>query len=140
LAGVSFYLSIWRFDRRVAVPCCRGPPFLKICFSFFRNGGNEMRFDQVAFGCRLKEIRKERGLTQEQLAAVVNMSTVHLGNIELGKRGISIDLLLELSDALNVSIDFLVRGRAYESIQAGQLISNIRELLDEIEALTQNPS
>mgnify|MGYP002522832169 CR=1 FL=1 len=36
-----------------------------------------MRFDQVAFGCRLKEIRKERGLTQEQLAAVVNMSTVH---------------------------------------------------------------
>ena len=99
-----------------------------------------MRFDQVAFGCRLKEMRKERGLTQEQLAAVVNMSTVHLGNIELGKRGISIDLLLELSDALDVSIDFLVRGRAYESIQAGQLISNIRELLDEIEALTQNPS
>ena len=52
-----------------------------------------MRFDQVAFGCRLKEMRKERGFTQEQLAAVVNMSTVHLGNIELGKRGISIDLL-----------------------------------------------
>ena len=97
-----------------------------------------MRFDQVAFGCRLKEMRKERGFTQEQLAAVVNMSTVHLGNIELG--GISIDLLLELSDALDVSIDFLVRGRAYESIQAGQLISNMRELLDEFEALTQNPS
>lgn len=99
-----------------------------------------MRFDQVAFGCRLKETRKERGLTQEQLAAVVNMSTVHLGNIELGKRGISIDLLLELSDALDVSIDFLVRGRAYETIRTGQLISNIRELLDEFEALTQNPS
>lgn len=96
-----------------------------------------MRFDQVAFGCRLKEMRKERGFTQEQLAAVVNMSTVHLGNIELGKRGISIDLLLE---SLDVSIDFLVRGRAYESIQAGQLISNMRELLDEFEALTQNPS
>ena len=65
-----------------------------------------MRFDQVAFGCRLKETRKVRGLTQEQLAAVVNMSTVHLGNIELGKRGISIDLLLELSDALDVSMRF----------------------------------
>lgn len=99
-----------------------------------------MRFDQVAFGCRLKEMRKERGFTQEQLAAVVNMSTVHLGNIELGKRGISIDLLLELSDALDVSIDFLIRGRAYETIRAGQLISNIREILDEFEALTQNPS
>ena len=99
-----------------------------------------MRFDQAAFGCRLKEMRKERGLTQEQLAAAVNMSTVHLGNIELGKRGISVDLLLELSDALDVSIDFLIKGKAYEFIQAKQLISNMRELLDEFEALTRNPS
>ena len=96
-----------------------------------------MRFDQAAFGYRLKEMRKERGLTQEQLAAAVNMSTVHLGNIELGKRGISIDLLLELSDALDV---FLIKGKAYEFIQAKQLISNMRELLDEFEALTRNPS
>ena len=99
-----------------------------------------MRFDQAAFGCRLKEMRKERGLTQEQLAAAVNMSTVHLGNTELGKRGISIDLLLELSDVLDVSIDFLIKGKAYEFIQAKQLISNMRELLDEFEALTRNPS
>lgn len=98
-----------------------------------------MCFDQAAFGCRLKEIRKEQGLTQEQLAAAVNMSTVHLGNIELGKRGISIDLLLKLSDALDVSIDFLIKGKTYEFIQARQLISNMRELLDEFEALTRNP-
>ena len=77
---------------------------------------------------------------QEQLAAAVNMSTVHLGNIELGKRGISVDLLLELSDALDVSIDFLIKGKAYEFIQVRQLVSNMRELLDEFEALTHNPS
>ena len=70
----------------------------------------------------------------------VNMSTVHLGNIELGKRGISVDLLLELSDALDVSIDFLIKGKAYEFIQVRQLVSNMRELLDEFEALTHNPS
>ena len=99
-----------------------------------------MRFDQAAFGCRLKEMRKERGLTQEQLAAAVNMSTVHLGNIELGKRGISIDLLLELSDVLDVSIDFLIKGKVHEFTQASQLISNMRELLDEFDALTRNPS
>ena len=46
-----------------------------------------MRFDQAAFGCRLKETRKERGLTQEQLAEALNISTPHLGNIEIGKRG-----------------------------------------------------
>ena len=68
------------------------------------------------------------------------MSTVHLGNIELGKRGISVDLLLELSDALDVSIDFLIKGKAYEFIQVRQLVSNMRELLDEFEALTHNPS
>lgn len=95
-----------------------------------------MRFDQAAFGCRLKEMRKKHGLTQEQLAAAVNMSTVHLGNIELGRRGISIDLLLELSEVLDVSIDFLIKGKAYEFTQVRQLISNMRELLDEFEALT----
>lgn len=47
-----------------------------------------MRFDQATFGCRLKEMRKERGLTQEQLAEALNISTPHLGNIEIGKRGI----------------------------------------------------
>ena len=69
-----------------------------------------MYFDQAAFGRRLKKTRKEHGFTQEQLAEILNISAAHLGKIELGKRGISIDLLMDMSDVLNVSIDFLLCG------------------------------
>ena len=97
-----------------------------------------MRFDQVAFGCRLKEIRKERGFTQEQLAESLNISTPHLGNIEIGKRGISVDLLMEVSDILNVSVDFLIRGTDSPPHQIKPLLAQIRELLAQVEALSEN--
>lgn len=72
-----------------------------------------MYFDQVKFGNRLRNLRKQRGKTQEQLAAAVNIGTVHLGNIELGKRGLSIDLMIELSNVLNVSLDYLIPASAH---------------------------
>ena len=97
-----------------------------------------MRFDQATFGCRLKEMRKERGLTQEQLAEALNISTPHLGNIEIGKRGISVDLLMEVSEVLNVSVDFLIRGTDSTTQQIKPLLAQIRELRAQVEALSEN--
>jgi len=114
------------------------PASVSEIFKIFRNGGNEMRFDQAAFGCRLKEMRKERGFTQEQLAEALNISTPHLGNIEIGKRGISVDLLMEVSDVLNVSVDFLIRGTDSQTQQIKPLLAQIRELLAQVEALSEN--
>ena len=97
-----------------------------------------MKFDQDAFGSRLKEMRKKRGLTQEQLAEALNISTPHLGNIEIGKRGISVDLLVEVSDILNVSVDFLIRGTDSPTQQIKPLLAQIRELLTQVESLSEN--
>ena len=97
-----------------------------------------MRFDQAAFGCRLKEMRKKHGLTQEQLAEALNISTPHLGNIEIGKRGLSVDLLIEVSDVLNVSVDFLIRGTDSPTQQIKPLLAQIRELLAQVEVLSEN--
>ena len=55
-----------------------------------------MYFDQEAFGKRLKELRNIKGMTQEELAEKLNISREHLGRIERGKYGCSIDLLIEL--------------------------------------------
>ena len=98
-----------------------------------------MRFDQVKFGHRIKHLRKKRNLTQEQLAAALHISTNHLSKIELGKRGISIDLLLDISAALNVSFEYLLKGTVHTSSQMKKLIDHIRELLDRIESLSENP-
>jgi transcriptional regulator with XRE-family HTH domain len=48
----------------------------------------------------LKEIRKERGLTQEELGALVGVKDSHITMIEKGRRGINADMLVRLSVAL----------------------------------------
>ena len=98
-----------------------------------------MRFDQVEFGHRIKPLRKTRNLTQDQLATALHISTDHLSKLELGKRGISIDLLFDISAALHVSFEYLLKGAIQASSQTKELIDRIRELLDRIESLSENP-
>lgn len=56
---------------------------------------------------RVKEIRKERGLTQENLSKKVNISRKYLSMIERQKVNPSIDVALKIADSLNVSVDKL---------------------------------
>lgn len=97
-----------------------------------------MYFDQEKFGCRIRLLRKKRGMTQEQLASALRISTDHLGKIELGKRGISIDLLLELSEIFKVPLDFLVKGKAGKYSEWKEIIEQIRYFLDQLEEMGKN--
>ena len=94
---------------------------------------DKMHFDQVDFGYRIRTLRKRHGLTQDQLAAQLGISTDHLGKIELGKRGVSLDLLVQLAESLNVSVDYLLNGTAHRSEKVQVLIAQIRLLLDELD-------
>ena len=69
-----------------------------------------MKYDLVETGKRIKEIRKQNRLTQEQFADKFSVSVEHIGRIETGKRGISIDLLVDIACAFNVSLDYLILG------------------------------
>ncbi len=94
-----------------------------------------MHFDQNAFGQRIKALRRKENLTLEQMSSALNISIDHLSRIELGKRGASIDLTLDIADLLNVSVDFLVKGTSRMPQSAQKLIAQIRELLDGFEAM-----
>ena len=88
-----------------------------------------MYFDQAAFGKRLKDLRNIKGMTQEELAEKLNISREHLGRLERGKYGCSIDLLIELSCTLNASTDYLLMGRNPDRDQdRRQLLSVISQL------------
>lgn len=54
-------------------------------------------------GRNIAKIRKIRHLTQNQLAEMLDISREHLAKIETAKRGVSINLLFQLSETLNVS-------------------------------------
>lgn len=95
-----------------------------------------MYFNQKDFGQRIRELRRIQGKTQEELAADMNISYDHIKKIEMGIRACSIDLLLEFSTYFDVSIDYLLTGRDYESIRAkkrleamlGELTDIVREM------------
>lgn len=52
----------------------------------------------------IKKYRKLKGLSQNELAELLNISREHLAKLETTKRCISLMLLFRLSDALNVSL------------------------------------
>lgn len=68
----------------------------------------ESRPSQKDIGQRLAELRKKRGLSQGDLAKVVNISRPSLAQIELGNRSLNIMELQRLSVALGFSLDEIV--------------------------------
>jgi transcriptional regulator with XRE-family HTH domain len=59
-------------------------------------------------GKRIRELRIDNGLTQNDLAQRLSCSSKHLGNIERGTSRPSLECLLDISNALNVTLDYLV--------------------------------
>ena len=54
------------------------------------------------FGYNLSIYRKLKGLSQEQLAELVEKSRDHIAKVETGKRNVSMPLLYKISDVLSV--------------------------------------
>lgn len=57
---------------------------------------------------RLKEIRKDKDLTQQNIAKVLSTSQVQYSRYEMGIRLLPIDKLVILADFYNVSTDYLL--------------------------------
>ena len=74
-----------------------------------------MRYNMKESGKRIQELRRDRGMTQTQLAEYVGISSDNLGRIERGQQGVSIDLLIELADFFAVSMDYIALGRMIRS-------------------------
>lgn len=55
----------------------------------------------------IKRLRKERGITQAQLAEMTDLSNTYIANIECGKTWISDKTLEKLTDALEVEFQVL---------------------------------
>ena len=57
---------------------------------------------------RIKKIRKEKGLTQEKLAEMLNVEAATISNYEKDKRNPKIKMLMKISEILNVELDYLL--------------------------------
>ena len=57
---------------------------------------------------RIKAARERRGLTQEELAALVNISPTHVSVIERGAKTVRMDTFVAIANVLEVSADSLL--------------------------------
>lgn len=55
-------------------------------------------------GIRIAEIRKQKGLTQEALAGIMEVSPKYLSSIERGKENPTLNMLINLADSLEVDL------------------------------------
>ncbi len=95
----------------------------------------------VAIGNRIRISRERAGLTQEELAERLELSTQFISTIERGVAGASLETVINLCDTLHVSSDWLLQGRdaapSAESI-ASKLMPLSPEQLSAVDRLTDD--
>jgi transcriptional regulator with XRE-family HTH domain len=65
---------------------------------------------KIRFGRRLREMRLERGWSQERLANLAEIDRTYIPGIESGKRNLSIVVIEKLSTVFKMEISDLLKG------------------------------
>ena len=92
----------------------------------------EDKYDFRALGFAIKEARKKRGLTRDQVGAMIEIDPRYLTNIENKGQHPSLQVLYDLVSLLNVSVDefFLPTDNMIKSSRRRQLEEKINQLTD----------
>jgi transcriptional regulator with XRE-family HTH domain len=65
---------------------------------------------KVRFGKRVRQLRKERGLSQEAFADSCELDRTYLGGVERGERNISLVNISKIALGLDITISDLFRS------------------------------
>ncbi len=89
-----------------------------------------VEIDLTAIGNRIVGERKRNNITQEQLAEKMNVSIQMISNLERGNKAIKISNLLNLSQILGVSTDYILTGKK-NLTEKMDIIKKMENLSDE---------
>lgn len=67
-----------------------------------------MYIDYTAIGARIRENRQHRSMSQERLAELANVEPSYISSIEHGHKKPSLETLLKVSNALNLTVNNLL--------------------------------
>lgn len=69
-----------------------------------------MQFDNKVIGCVIKELRTQKGMTQELLSGFAGIARSHLSMIESGTKQANFETIWKLASALDMKPSELVRA------------------------------
>lgn len=93
-----------------------------------------MYYDLTECGIRIAQLRAESGLTQLQAAEKLNISVQHYRSVEAGRRGASIELLVEIANTFHTSLDYIILGRSTEK-RLGELKTELQGVITALKAI-----
>ncbi len=91
-----------------------------------------MKIDNRSIGKRIRQEREKLGISRQEFAEIITLSEYYVGQLERGERQMSLPVLVNISNCLHVSLDYLVGGRA------NQDIDHIREVQNRYDTSKQN--
>lgn len=93
--------------------------------------------DQKKIGSFLKELRKEKGITQEEFAEKLNVSGRTVSRWETGTNMPDISLLVEIAEIFDVSIPEIINGERKSETVKEEVKETALKLSDYAEAINQ---
>lgn len=89
------------------------------------------------FPQRLRELRKQKDLSQAELGKLVRVHYTHIGRYERGVSRPSADILKRMADVLGVSGDYLMAGSTQEVARARLEDRELVRMFQEVETLSE---
>ena len=74
-----------------------------------------MSMDYVLLGQRIRAARLNAGMSQEQLAEIVGLTSQHISHTEVASTKISLPALVKIANALHTSVDRLLSDSIHDS-------------------------
>ena len=89
--------------------------------------------DFSLIGQRIREVRCDKHLTQEYLANATGVNVSHISNIETNKVKVSLTLLVQICNALDVTIDYLLENEYHAPTSAfeKELLNTVKDMPNE---------
>lgn len=85
----------------------------------------------MELGRRIAKRRKQNNLKQNALADILNISNNYLSSIECGKENPSLEILVRICNALQVTPDYLLMGNMYSNNISKDIIDGLRLCSDD---------
>lgn len=92
-----------------------------------------MKMNPKETGKRIQLLRKQKGLSQEELADKLNVSSNTVAKIECGLRRPSVDFVVDLVNFFDTTVDYIILGEKIKKERNYDFL--IREIDDKVEQL-----